>query len=99
MATIVAVPAGSAPEDLQSGDDLYKIRVTTNLVLVPATVKDSAGRLVGGLLPKDFSVLENGQRQTLKFFTSDPFPLSAAVVIDTGMPDVGLKKGQETLSA
>ena len=43
-----------------------------------------------GLLPKDFSVLENGQTQKLKFFTSDPFALSAAVIIDTGMPDVGL---------
>jgi VWFA-related protein len=51
------------------------------------------------LLPKDFSVLESGQKQTLKFFTSDPFALSAAVVFDTGMPDVGLKKVQETLSA
>ncbi len=99
MPPVVTVPAGSVPKDLESGDDLYKIRVTTNLVLVPVTVKDSAGRLVGGLLPKDFSVLENGQRQTLKFFTSDPFALSAAVVIDTGMPDVGLKKVQETLSA
>jgi VWFA-related protein len=68
-------------------------------VLVPVTVADSQGRLVGGLLPKDFSVLESGQKQTLKFFTSDPFPLSAAVVIDTSMPDVGLKKVQETLSA
>ena len=74
-------------------------QVTTNLVLVPVTVKDSDGRLVGGLQPKDFSVLENGQTQTLKFFTSDPFALSAAVIIDMGMPDVGLRKVQETLSA
>jgi len=62
-------------------------------------VKDSDGRLIGGLLPKDFSVLESGQPQTLKFFTSDPFALSAAVIFDTGMADVGLKKVQETLSA
>jgi VWFA-related protein len=55
--------------------------------------------LVGGLLPKDFSVLENGQRQKLTFFTSDPFALSAAVIFDTGMADVGLKKVQDTLSA
>jgi VWFA-related protein len=73
--------------------------VTPTLVLVPVSVKDNDGRLVGGLLPKDFSVLENGERQQLKFFTSDPFPLSAAVVIDTGMPDIGVKRVQETLSA
>jgi VWFA-related protein len=99
MPPIRTVPAGSVPRDSETGDDLYKITVTTNLVLVPVTVTDSQGRLVGGLLPKDFSVLESGQKQTLKFFTSDPFPLSAAVIFDTGMPDVGLKKVQETLSA
>jgi VWFA-related protein len=99
MPPVRTVPAGSVPKDSETGEDLYKITVTTNLVLVPVTVTDNQGRLVGGLLPKDFSVLESGQKQTLKFFTSDPFPLSAAVVIDTGMPDVGLKKVEETLSA
>jgi VWFA-related protein len=67
--------------------------------MVPVTVKDSDGHLVGGLRSTDFSVLENGVKQKLTFFTSDPFALSAAVVIDTGMPDVGLKKVQDTLSA
>ncbi len=99
MPPVKTVPAGSVPKDLETGQDLYKITVTTNLVLVPVTVTDSEGRLVSGLLPKDFSVLESGQKQTLKFFTSDPFALSAAVIFDTGMADVGLKKVQETLSA
>ena len=97
MPPMTTVPAGSVPKDVETG---YTIpRVTVNLVLVPVSVKDDDGRLVAGLLPKDFSVLENGQPQTLKFFTSDPFPLSAAVLIDTGMPDIGVKRMQETLSA
>jgi VWFA-related protein len=54
---------------------------------------------VNGLQPKDFVVLENGQPQTLKYFTSDPFPLSAAVIFDLGMPDAGVRKIQETLPA
>ncbi|MGO9861996.1 MAG: VWA domain-containing protein [Terriglobales bacterium] len=100
MPPVRTVPAGSVPKDADSGQDAgYVIRVNPTLVMVPVTVKDSDGRLVGGLLPKDFSVLENGQRQTLKFFTSDPFALSAAVIFDIGMPDVGLRKVQETLSA
>jgi len=99
MPPVKTMPAGSVPKDAETGQDLYTIRTTTNLVLVPVSVKDNGGRLVGGLLPKDFSVLENGQKQQLKFFTSDPFPLSAAVVIDTGMPDIGVKRVQETLSA
>jgi VWFA-related protein len=99
MPPVRTVPAGSVPKDSETGADLYTITVTTNLVMVPVTVKDNSGRMVGGLLPKDFSVLEGGQKQNLKFFTSDPFPLSAAVIFDTGMPDVGLKKVQDTLSA
>jgi VWFA-related protein len=99
MPEVKTVPAGSVPKDAESGQDLYTITKTVNLVMVPVTVKDSDGRLIGGLRPKDFSVLENGQPQTLKFFTSDPFALSAAVIFDTGMADVGLKKVQATLSA
>ncbi len=100
MPPIKTVPAGSVPKDADTGQDVgFTIRTIANLVLVPVTVKDADGRLVGGLRPRDFTVLENGQVQKLTFFTSDPFALSAAVVIDTGMPDVGLKKVQETLSA
>jgi VWFA-related protein len=100
MPPVKTVPAGSVPKDAETGQDVgYTIRIYPTLVMVPVTVTDSEGRLVGGLQPKDFTVLENGQRQTLKFFTSDPFALSAAVVFDTGMADVGLKKVQETLSA
>ncbi len=100
MPPIKTVPAGSVPRDRDTGQDVgYTFRVTTNLVLVPVTVKDADGRMVNGLLPKDFTVLENGQKQQLKFFTSDPFALSAAVIIDLGMPDEGVRKVQQTLSA
>ena len=99
MPPVRTVPAGSVPKDLETGQDIYTISVTTNLVTVPVTVTDREGRMIGGLLPRDFLVLENGQKQTLKFFTSDPFALSAAVIFDTGMADVGLKKVQETLAA
>jgi len=100
MPPIKTVPAGSVPKDKDTGEDVgYTFKKVVNLVLVPVTVKDADGRMVNGLLPKDFTVLENGQRQQLKFFTSDPFSLSAAVIIDLGMPDEGVRKVQQTLSA
>jgi len=100
MPPVITVPAGSVPKDKDTGQDVgYTIKVTSNLVLVPVTVKDNDGRMVNGLQSKDFSVLGNGKRQELRFFTSDPFSLSAAVIIDLGMPDVGVKKVQQTLSA
>jgi len=100
MPPIKSVPAGGATaEGMNSREDLYTFRVTTNFVLVPVTVKDDAGHLVDGLLPKDFTVFEDGRNEQLKFFTSDPFPLSAAVVLDTGMSDVALQKINQTYSA
>lgn len=67
--------------------------------MVPVTVKDESGRLVNGLSSKDFTVLENGKKQTLNFFTSDPFALSAAVIFDLGMKDVDVQKVVHTFPA
>jgi VWFA-related protein len=100
--TIKTVPAGSVPDDTSTTgtrDDLFKIIVRVNQVTVPVTVKDSNGRMVEGLLKNDFSVFEDGKEQTLNFFTSDPFPLSAAVVLDLGMPDEVVRKVNQTLPA
>lgn len=98
--TVTTAPEGNVSPDAENArEDLYKIVVTTNYVVVPVTVKDGDGRIVNGLRPKDFSVLENGKQQTLSYFTSDPFPLSAAVIFDLGMPDSGVRKIQETLPA
>ena len=99
--TIKTVPAGSVPEDTANNgrDEIYTIIRRVNQVTVPVTVKDSNGRLVEGLLKNDFSVYEDGKEQTLNFFTSDPFPLSAAVVLDLGMPDDIVRKVNETLPA
>lgn len=73
--------------------------INTNQVMVPVTVKDDSGHLVSGLLPNDFIVRENGKKQTLNFFTSDPFALSAAIIFDLGMKDVDVQKVEHTFSA
>jgi VWFA-related protein len=99
MPPVKTVPPGSVPADVNTRDDLYKIVTRVNFVLVPVTVKDSSGHMVDGLLPTDFNVYEDGKKQELKFFTSDPFPLSAAVILDTGMPDVAVQKINQTYSA
>jgi len=79
--------------------DLLKFSIVVNSVTIPVMVKDKEGRRVDGLRPKDFTVLENGKPQQLKYFTTDPFELSVAVVIDTGMPDVAVQKINQTFSA
>jgi len=100
MPPVKTVPPGNVPSnDINTRDDLYRIKTQVNFVLVPVMVKDGSGHMVDGLLPNDFSVFEDGKKQDLKFFTSDPFPLSAAIVLDTGMPDVAVQKINQTYSS
>ncbi len=109
MPPVDTVPAGSLPEagtqgkgprnQLNPADDLYKISVITNFVQIPVMVKDGQGHRVDGLLPKDFTVLENGKPQKLSYFTSDPFQLSVAILIDLGMADVAVQKVHQTYSS
>jgi VWFA-related protein len=80
-------------------DELYRLAITVNFVSVPVTVKDHDGHLVDGLLQKDFTVYEDGAPQQIRFFTSDPFPLSTALVIDVGLAQTALKKVEQTYSA
>src|SRR5690349_17987406 len=47
----------------------------------------------------NFSVYEDGNKQRISLFTSDPFPLSAAVILDTGMPNVAWRRVGPTLPA
>ncbi len=97
---VTTVPPGSVPADRGPGsEELYKIVTNVNQVLVPVMVKDDSGRLVNGLLSRDFSVFEDGKKVSLNFFTTDPFALSAAVILDTGMPDVALQKVNQTFAA
>ncbi len=97
MPPVETIPAGSRPRNqLNPKQDLYTISVSANVVQIPVLVKNSEGRRVEGLLPKDFIVKENGKVQTLTYFTSDPFELSVAVVLDTGIADVALQKVNQT---
>src|SRR5947209_17691433 len=98
---IKTVPEGGAtpsPPSSPARDQLFTLRKTTNFVVVPVTVKDRGGRMVNGLLSKDFIVFENGHKQKLTFFTSDPFFLSAAVILDYGLPDVAVQKVAQTFT-
>ena len=97
---IKTVPPGSVSDNSQSGhDQLFTLQKSVSFVTVPVTVKDGDGKMQDGLLAKDFSVYENGIKQKLTLFTSDPFPLSAALIIDQGMNDLQLRKVNQTFSA
>lgn len=90
--------AGDAPP--QATRNSYVIApVQVNLVEVPFIVKDSKGQQVPGITWRDVKVFENNRRMPLAFFTSDPFPLSVAIVIDQSVTDDTMARINTALGA
>src|SRR5215469_1761755 len=82
-----------------SRDDLFRIVTNVTFIEVPVTVKDQSDHLMEGLQSQDFTVYEDGVPQRLSYFSSDPFPLSVAIVVDTNLPSSTMKKVNDTLPA
>ncbi len=75
------------------------IVIPVNEVIVPVTIRDKKGAPVHTLDWRQFRVFEDGVRQRIVFFTSDPFPLSTAFVVDQSLPADTMSKVNESLAA
>jgi len=58
------------------------VRVSTNLITVPAEVLDRSGRYIGSLQKDDFRIYENGVEQQLAYFASVEQPFTVALLLD-----------------
>jgi Ca-activated chloride channel homolog len=58
------------------------VRTNVDLVLVPVTVLDHADKPVNGLRADNFTILDNQQAQTIKYFSSEDVPISLTVILD-----------------
>ncbi len=58
------------------------VRVDVNLVILDATVKTKAGRIMADLKKDDFELREDGVSQKIEVFSRDELPLNVAVVLD-----------------
>src|SRR5229473_6482152 len=66
------------PEDITPS-----IKVDVDVVNVLVSVRNKAGGLVGNLSKDDFTLLEDGKPQTIKYFTRDTdIPLTIGLLID-----------------
>ena len=77
----------------------HGIVVRSDLVLVPVTVKDRSGQLVGDLQRADFRVFCDGVDQQISSFSSEAFPLSAVVLIDNDLTQKQATQVQKSLTA
>lgn len=78
-----AQPRNSEQKQAQK-DDLDTFKVDVNVVNLFFNAKDKRGALLPDLKKEDFAVFEDGQPQTIKFFTADTnLPLTLGLLIDT----------------
>jgi hypothetical protein len=92
--------AGAPPEVLGASDYAgFTLHVQSNFVDIPFTVKDRKNGLVAGLTWRDVRVYENGVRQHMAVFTSDPVPMAVALVIDQSMPYDAMNRVNASLGA
>lgn len=82
-AVLAAPPLPSLPQTVQAQQEAPTVRVTTRLVVVNVVVQDKKGAPVEGLSREDFTVLDEGQPQSISLFsvetarrqlTTEPLP-------------------------
>jgi len=78
LACAAALAALSAPLPAQQ----ITFRAGVETVAVYATVRDRDHRLVTGLTKDAFEVLDEGKRTAITVFSSEPQPLSVAIMLD-----------------
>lgn len=72
------------------------IRVDTQVVLIPVTVKDPLNRSVTGLESEHFKIVEADKVQEITYFASEDAPLSVGLVFDaSGSMNNKLQKSRE----
>ena len=82
-------PAGQLPslQDQKSDDSQQPtetLKVNVNVVQLFFNVKDKHGALIPNMTKDDFDIFEDGQKQTIKYFTPETnLPLTLGILIDS----------------
>jgi VWFA-related protein len=83
----------------QQGETRNRITTRTELVIVPVTVKNRDGQLVGDLQRDEFRVFSDGVEQQIVLFDSQPYPLSAVVLVDNDLAEKEAEQVKKSLNA
>ncbi|MHB8501606.1 MAG: VWA domain-containing protein [Candidatus Acidiferrales bacterium] len=73
---------GTAPLALNKEKSAATISVTSEMVVLHATVRDREGRFVSGLQKQDFRVYEDNQLQRIELFQHEDVPIAVGLVVD-----------------
>jgi len=87
LATFVPPLAAQEAQDKEGQDkknEMGTIRLNTDLVTVDAIVTDRGGnRISAALRPSDFTIYEDGVRQTINSFSATDAPFNLVLLLDT----------------
>jgi VWFA-related protein len=91
--------AAYQPPHGQSEAAIKTMMVHVDAVNVAFTVKNSKGKLVPGLEPRDIQIYENGLMQHINLFTNEALPLSVVIVVDQSMSQDDMDRVNASLGA
>ncbi len=83
----------------QQGDTRHSMVTRTELVIVPVTVKNRDGLLIGDLQRDEFRIFSDGVEQQIVLFDSQPYPLSAVVLLDNDLAEKEAAQVKKSLDA
>lgn len=66
----------------QSAGETFGLVVNVDFVVLHTTVRNAKGQLAAALLQGDFTVYEDGARQTIRLFKQEDSPVSVGLVVD-----------------
>ncbi|HEU4594480.1 MAG TPA: VWA domain-containing protein [Pyrinomonadaceae bacterium] len=80
----VQKPSGQTnDEGPEAIDEDEVVKISSNEVLLPVTVRDASGRLVSDLRREDFRVYEDGREQPLSELSLRRVPVDVALLVDS----------------
>src|SRR5215472_566478 len=84
LLSLFAFPLMAAAQEKPKNNDEDEIKLQTEEVSIPVTVRDRhSGNLVPNLDKKGFQIYEDGVQQQISFFTSERVPVNIVLLIDT----------------
>lgn len=83
-------PQAAATPDEDDGEEV--VRISSNLVPLPASVVDAQGRAVADLKAEDFELLVDGKAQPIGDLARAETPVSIALLFDNSSSQVGARE-------
>src|ERR1700730_4394058 len=81
LLTVVLAAQVASRQQIPADSD-YRIRTTSELVLLDVTAETVHGRTISGLTKDNFKVYENGKLQPVVSFNHDDHSVSVGLVVD-----------------